>query len=402
MSFLPKPGRVDRSKEVPPIRLLMYAPGGFGKTYFASQWPDAIMANTDGNIVHTSLPGMIINRWEVPKNYKVPTADEVANGVVDLRGHSFISFVDELIRTNGAGFKTLILDLTEDIYQLCRLSKLEEFNLTHESDIPNGGKGYSIVRTPFYAAIDKLMSLPINIIMLSHEKEKIIKDRLGREFTYFQPNLDDAVLKKIAKTGYTLRGYFKPLEIDGNDSPQVVRMLSLSPKADEFQVTRFTDAEGNPIVLEDIELSYENFAEAMKGIKDPNNVGEFEYAVGFETGKSAKEAAEAKRDAEREILKKGPSSVKKKPTIKKETKVKEEVDVEEATEEVEDPGLAVLKETASTPVAKPEIKKPAVKKPAIKKPTAKESTKEESKPATTGMSDAKRAQLEALKKKYNK
>lgn len=354
MSFLPKVGRIDRSKEVPPIRLLMYAPAGFGKTYFASKWPDPIILNTDGNIVHTDLPGFVINEWETPPNYVPPTQKEIDEGAVDLRQHAFLDVVEELIAQNGAGFKTIIVDLIESVYQIGRTSKLKEFGLTHESDLPNGGKGYAIVRTPFYAAIDRLMSLPINVVILSHEKEKIVKDRIGREFSFFQPNLDDAVLKKMSGHGYTLRGYMKPLAVDGNDSPKVVRMLSLSPKADEFQVTRFIDAAGNPIVLEDIELTYQNFHDVMKNIKDPEKVGEFKFTNKIEKVQTGREKiAGTKKVLPKESVKK--EIPKAEPVVEKDpTPVKADPVVEAKPDPVVKPEPVVEKTVKTTPEVKEE------------------------------------------------
>lgn len=265
MSFLPKPGRVKRDKDQF-VRLFLYAEPGFGKSYFADQFPDPLIINTDGNLPYYTAPGLIVNQWEASKNDP------------DSKNRSFVDIVDELIKNNGMGYKTIVVDLIENVYELARQAKLAEYGLKHEADAGGYGKGYQLVRDPFYSVIKKLYSLPLNIILLSHENEKVIKDRIGREYTYFTPNLTDSVVKRISGTGYTLRGYWKGSLTDDNMEARAKRMLSLSPKDNELHVARLVDADGRPVELDDIELSYDNFIEVLKNLNDPEKVGSFKVA----------------------------------------------------------------------------------------------------------------------------
>lgn len=353
MSFLPQPGRVKRDKDQF-VRLFLYAEPGFGKSYFADQFPDPFVINTDGNLPYYSAPGLIVNQWEAGKNDS------------ESKNRSFVDIVDELVKNNGYGYKTIIVDLIEGVYELARQAKLSEYGLKHESDAGGYGKGYQLVRDPFYNTVKKLFSLPLNILLLSHEDNKTIKDRIGREYAYFSPKLTDSVANKLTGTGYTLRGYWKGSLTEDNMESRAKRMLSLSPKDNELHVARLVDANGNPVELDDIELSYENFINVLKNLNDPNKVGTF-----------ANPTKETQAEVKKELPKK-PSTLKKAHTA-------DDV-VIKATESV-----AELKvEVKETPAA---VKVEEVNHDSVKQNSVKEE------PIMT-ISDEKRAKIEALKKQY--
>ena len=135
-TYLPKPGRKVRDRESL-VRLLLYAPRGFGKSYFADDFPDALVLNTDGNLPYYTSPGLILNNWEVV-NPKTDDEKEMAK-------RSVVNVIDEIVRTGGNGFKTIIVDLAEGIYELCRTAKLAEYGMKHESDAGGFGKGYQLI-----------------------------------------------------------------------------------------------------------------------------------------------------------------------------------------------------------------------------------------------------------------
>lgn len=342
MSFLPTPGRVKRDKDQF-VRLFLYAEPGFGKSYFADQFPDPFVINTDGNLPYYTAPGLIVNQWEASKNDP------------DSKNRSFVDIVDELVKNNGFGYKTIIVDLIEGVYELARTAKLAEYGLKHESDAGGYGKGYQLVRDPFYIAIKKLYSLPLNILLLSHEDNRTIKDRIGREYAYFSPKLSESVTNKLTGTGYTLRGYWKGSLTDDNMESRAKRMLSLSPKDNELLVARLVDADGNPVELDDIELSYENFIGVLKNLNDPSKVGTFNTVQVKETNP----VIPTKK------------ALPKKPLVKKAHTADDLPTVE--------------------PTSAP-AKKPAAAKPVTKAP--------ETKASTMTISDEKRAKIEALKKQY--
>lgn len=371
MSFLPTPGRVKRDKDQF-VRLFLYAEPGFGKSYFADQFPDPFIINTDGNLPYYTAPGLIVNQWEAGKNDP------------DARNRSFVDIVDELVKNNGFGYKTIVVDLIEGVYELARQAKLTEYGLKHESDAGGYGKGYQLVRDPFYAAIKKLYSLPLNIILLSHEEDKTIKDRIGREYTYFSPKLTEAVTSKLTGTGYTLRAYWKGSLTADNMESRAKRMLSLSPKDNELHVARLVDADGNPVELDDIELTYENFVNVLKNLNDPTKVGSF---------KSAQTADAKPAVAEKKLPTK---SIKKAHTID---------DVTSTVQEPIQPAVVtpIVKEELKV-VATPEVAGVKVEEVVVSVPETKVEVAptQQAVEAPSSISDEKKKQIEALKAKYLK
>ncbi len=263
MSILPKVSRVKREANSA-LKILLYAPPGFGKSYWANQFPDPLFLNTDGNLQYLDAAGVVVKHW-----YSHP-----GNRDKEAVASSFVNIVEELVMTNGGGFKTIVVDLLEGVYDLCRTAKLREFNIQDEGDIPFG-KVYKMIRSEVLAQINRLRALPVNVILLSHEKELTIKDRVGREYTFYTPNVDDKFLKPLSGTGFTLRGYWKDVTNERTQESTAVRMLSLTPKSEEFRVTRFTDTDGTPVVLEDIELTYEGVRDLFARLSNPANAGSF-------------------------------------------------------------------------------------------------------------------------------
>lgn len=374
MSFLPTPGRVKREKDQF-VRLFLYAEPGFGKSYFADQFPDPFIINTDGNLPYYTAPGLIVNQWEASKNDP------------ESKSRSFVDVVEELIKNNGFGYKTIVVDLVEHVYELARQAKLAEYGLNHEADAGGYGKGYQLVRDPFFSAIKKLYSLPLNIILLSHENEKTIKDRIGREYTYFMPNLTDTVVKKLSGTGYTLRAYWKGSLTNDNMESKAKRMLSLTPKDNELHVARLVDADGNPVELDDIELTYENFVTVLKALNDPTKVGTFKTVEGA-----------TKKDKETKKLpaKKVGSTTTKKAFTADDVQPKEETPAEE-TQLVQE-GIQVEEAVIETQIGEVVEQTVTNVTPPVKTTTKPVTTPAPS--ATSSISDEKRKKIEALKAQY--
>lgn len=229
-------------------RILLYSAPGVGKTFFAGQFESPLLLSTDGNWRFTELPAMPITSWKAPKI----SSDEVASS-------AFENVIDELIATGGSGFKTIIVDLVEDIYKMCVDHTLKERNIQTLGDLPYG-QGYVETRRKFYKVYKKLTSLPLNVVLLSHEKSITVKDRLGRESTYFKPKLDDETLDLLSGTGFTVRAFWEST-LNSANQKIMQRSLVMGSTPDSFGVTRFNvPMEATEI----IPLDYQTFVEYMK------------------------------------------------------------------------------------------------------------------------------------------
>lgn len=159
-----------------------------GKTWFANKFPDPIMLNTDGNIKYVDSPYLAI-RDEVTPNGRLTN--------VKLGWEVFKEIIDELAKKQN-DFKTIVVDLLEDTYEMCRLYTYKTMGITHESD--DAFKAWDKVRTEFLSTIRKLMNLDYeNIILISHEDTtRDIMKRGGDKVTAVKPNMQDKVINKVA------------------------------------------------------------------------------------------------------------------------------------------------------------------------------------------------------------
>ena len=164
-------------------KIWVYGEPFSGKTHLAAEAPKPILElNTDGNIKHYTMPRISI-KDTVEGRQTIPAWEVFKNAIDDLAA--------------GSDFKTIVLDLTEDIYDHCRKYMCDKRGWEHESD--DSFKAYDIVRNEFLRVIRKLVNLPYNIILISHEDVgRDLTKRSGDKVTRIQPNIADKVAKKLA------------------------------------------------------------------------------------------------------------------------------------------------------------------------------------------------------------
>lgn len=182
MSLLPENKRrnVDRiNKKV----MWLYGAPFSGKTYLLNTFPDVLMLNTDGNIKFVDAPYVEIK-------------DTQEGRVPEFAWEKFKKVISELAMYN-TDFKTIGLDLVEDIYNQCRQYVLHREGLVHESDA-GFGKGWSLVDDEFLNTIGKLISLDYNFVLLSHEAKVDVNKKTGDKVTSIVPNLRDKIAYKLA------------------------------------------------------------------------------------------------------------------------------------------------------------------------------------------------------------
>lgn len=188
--MLPSTNRV----EISPVRSLkkiwIYGQPFSGKTTFADQAPTPINLNTDGNVKYVSMP-----RLEIKDQVKVEGSAGRERSIRTFAWAIFKDAIDELER--GSDFETIVVDLVEDTYEQCRLYMYDKLNIEHESD--DGFKAWDKVRIEFLSTYRRLLNLPYNIILISHEDtSKDIMKKTGDKITAIKPNINDKVANKLA------------------------------------------------------------------------------------------------------------------------------------------------------------------------------------------------------------
>ena len=164
------------------IKIWIYGAPFSGKTTLANNFPDALMLNTDGNINSFNSPYVRIR-------------DELDGRQTIKAWVIFKRTIEEL--KQGSTYKTIVVDLVEDVYEYCRLYCYEKLGIEHESD--NSFKAYDYVRNEFLNAMKSLVNLNYNIVLISHEDtSKDITKRSGDKITAIKPNITEKLANKLA------------------------------------------------------------------------------------------------------------------------------------------------------------------------------------------------------------
>lgn len=187
--FMRLPENKRRNLEEVKKRVLwIYGVPFCGKTTFANSFPDPLMLNTDGNIKFVDAPYIRI-RDEVRVEGRQTKRT--------LAWEAFKDTISELEKKENT-FKTIVVDLLEDLYEHCRLYMYQQMGISHESD--DSFRAWDKVRGEFLNTLKRLMNLDYeNIILISHEDtSKDITKKGGDKITAIKPNLQDKVANKVA------------------------------------------------------------------------------------------------------------------------------------------------------------------------------------------------------------
>lgn len=257
---------VDRKK------LWIYGAPFSGKTTFANKFPDPLMLNTDGNTSFVDAQTISIkDEWEKDgTSFKKIFAWEVFKSVL------------ELLEKKDNSFKTIVVDLLEDLFLSCRLYMYKKLGIEHESD--DSYRAWDKVRTEFLTVMKRLMNLDYeNIVLISHEdSSKDLTRKTGDKITTIKPNIQEKIANKIAGMVDMVA------RVVAEDDK---RVLSLKPSEVVFGGGRI------PISKKEIPLTFEDFTELYK---EGGKAHAAEEKVNEDDKKSstAEEKTEAKEEAQ--------------------------------------------------------------------------------------------------------
>lgn len=169
-----------------------------GKTTFADSAPDPLFLNTDGNAEYVTAPYVSIQD-EVKVSGRITTRK--------LAWEVFKEYIEELEKGQN-DFKTIVVDLVNDTYEMCRLYMYDKLGITHESD--DSFRAWDKVRTEYLSTMRRVIHLPYeNIILISHEDAtKDITKKSGEKITSIKPKMQDKVADSLAgMVGFVGRVY---------------------------------------------------------------------------------------------------------------------------------------------------------------------------------------------------
>jgi AAA domain len=166
-----------------------------GKSYLASQFPNPVIFNTDGNANAIETPSVDLKNERDPKTGKIST--------------SVIDQLDQLIRELEQGnhsFETVVIDVIDDVVTLIEQAICEEHGVLYIGDVPYG-KGWGLFKSVFTAMVVKLKGLPMNVIYVSryatvteNNVERPVPSLAAKHQNIVNGNSDLSILcKKVGK-----------------------------------------------------------------------------------------------------------------------------------------------------------------------------------------------------------
>lgn len=149
------PKNEPKHVNVTPKNYFIWGESMSGKTYFAAQFPNPILLNTDGNAVKVATPSVDIREYD-----------------------QFVQIIAELEK-GGHTYESIIIDLVDDIKTLLTLSICKRYKVRNLLDVPYG-KASSEFKDSWQKLMTKLSQLPYQIIFISHiiETQEIEKPSL--------------------------------------------------------------------------------------------------------------------------------------------------------------------------------------------------------------------------------
>lgn len=158
MSILP-PNKPQVPKDTP-RNFFIWGPTMGGKSFLASQFPNPVIFNTDGNAEANTVPSVQL------RNIK-DTNGKIKRSVIDQ--------LDKLItalQTEKHTYETVVLDVIDDIVVMIEQYICDKEDVETLGDIPYG-KGYAAFTNIFQQLVIELKSLPMNVIYISRNATKM-------------------------------------------------------------------------------------------------------------------------------------------------------------------------------------------------------------------------------------
>lgn len=141
MSLLPK--NEPKTRDITPKNFFIWGGSMSGKTYLARSFPEPIIINTDGNAKKVDTPSVEVYTFE-----------------------NFIKIMGEIEAGNHT-FKTVIIDLVDDIKTMLQTYVCKKYGVENEADVPYG-KAFADVKNTWQKLMVRLAQLPYNVIFVSH------------------------------------------------------------------------------------------------------------------------------------------------------------------------------------------------------------------------------------------
>ena len=142
-----------------PHNFFLYGAPMAGKSYFASFFPHPLSLNTDGNAEQSSTPAI-----QIRNTFN-------ADGSLKQNAISQLSEIILALNQPNVTFKTVIVDVIDDICVMMEQAICKQYGAQCLADIPYG-KGYALLNGTLQEFVLELKALQMNTIFVSRELDK--------------------------------------------------------------------------------------------------------------------------------------------------------------------------------------------------------------------------------------
>lgn len=175
---------IQTGQQLYPPRIMLYAPGGIGKTQCAANSPNPIFIQTEDGLGNLDVP-----RFPLAKTW-----DDVEKALVALY-------------TEPHTYKTLVVDSLDWYEPLIWAQVIKENPVSSRGkqvvdiiDLPYG-EGYKLATAKWVEFLDKCNRLRVDkgmtIVFLAHEEVKKFDDPEKGAYNYYGPKLHKAAAEKV-------------------------------------------------------------------------------------------------------------------------------------------------------------------------------------------------------------
>lgn len=144
-----------------PRNYCIWGPTMNGKSFLASEFPNPVIFNTDGNAAQIETPSVDL------KNERDPKTGEIKVSVVE----QMLGLIKDLEK-GSHGFETVVIDVIDDLVTLIEQAICEENGVDYIGDVPYG-KGWGLRKTFITSIVVRLKALPMNVIYISRYATKL-------------------------------------------------------------------------------------------------------------------------------------------------------------------------------------------------------------------------------------
>lgn len=229
-----KPHEVSR--DLSGYSVLFYGTPKSGKTTIASHFVKSLVFAFEKG--YSAIPGIMaipVNSWR-----------EFRGFLMDLRE-------DETKEM----YKTIVIDTADIAWDYCSDYICQQNGVSQIKDIAYGG-GYAQAQREFDTCIRKILQMDYGLVLISHSKEKTLKDEHGNEYEQIVPTLENKA-RLVCERTCDVIGMCRPVQ-EADGTVQTRLFLRETP--------RYVAGSRFKYIVDSIPFTYENLVKAINDAID--------------------------------------------------------------------------------------------------------------------------------------